>query len=142
VCLYILGIIRQGCHRVCASFMTCHQHYGSRKLFNPIEARCVICFWKAFVKGFPKHMTHPLFQSLLNNGGLLDGDWKFLVTQGGTSLCYHFRRKKFNPHFPSWVMENFQSPADGVDVLPFDKPPLFNGEWIFSIAKEGCNVGN
>jgi len=25
-------------------------------------------------------------------------------------------------------MENFQSPADGVDVLPFDKPPLFNGE--------------
>jgi len=36
--------------------------------------------------------------------------------------------QKIQPHFPSWVMENFQSPSDGVDVLPFNKPPLSNGE--------------
>ncbi len=49
----------------------------------------------------------------------------------GPLLCYHFGKIiNFMLHFPSWAIENFLLPFDGVGVL--------NGHWNFSVAIKGA----
>ncbi len=91
-------------------------------------------------------MPHP-FQLPFEGEGMLNGDWIFLITLKGGGTCNIIFEKKSSPPCPlGWmkffgchlmvaVWLNFM--VTKKIWLPFDTPPLSDGNQIFSVTKKG-----